>query len=366
MFEPQGHEPSIGGLWRDVLNFLGDRPLSPDLYLPLADAVLPKWAKWTYFLGHGAASLTDDRAELEADVARARIGWRIWTERREDLRAYVEKVVRHQVDDEALEEWWIFDAGGDLDAADISTHGGHDKKRASDFRRQLRLTEEDERILRYHPDMPEPDLDYWRLTWLRWNLHWADDLETLRRLGRKTWQADPRERKLWTPAELQFVNSYFEEQQPYLMGPEKGSIDPFELEVTNAEQGLGFGLDGLRYVMYVFLRAVVIDFADEILERTRRPTARGSVSCIECGTFVGRRALGYGQLYCSDQCKKRAAKRRYRQRIATNTQQPSLAVIVGGAAQLLAAEGAAIEQGAVRRQNMVKTPRQSGVRKSVP
>jgi predicted nucleic acid-binding Zn ribbon protein len=307
-------ERSVGGLWRDVLNFLGDRPVSPDLYLPLADAVLPRWAKWTYFLGHAAASLTHDRAELDADVARARVGWRIWSEQREDLRTYVQKVVRRRVDDELLEEWWIFDAGGELWAADISTHGGGDKKRAEDFRRRLRLTEEDEQILRYHPDMPEQYLDYWLLTWLRWNLRWVDDLEMVRRLGRKTWPADPRERQTWTPGELQFINWYFEEQQPYIISSDEEAIDPFELEVSNGEQGIGFGMDGLRYVMYVFLRAIVIDFVDEILERTRRPTARGSLSCIECGRFVGRRALGYGQLYCSDRCKKRAAKRRYRSR----------------------------------------------------
>lgn len=317
MLEPK---LSLGGLWRDVLNFMDDRPITPDLYLPLADAVLPKWAKWTYFLGHAAASLTTDRAELEADVARGRLGWRIWTERREDLRAYVQSAARRRVDDELLEEWWIFDTGGDLWAADVSTKNGGDKKRADAFRRRLRLTDEDERTLRYHPDMPDPYLDYWLLTWARWNLRWTTDLEMLRRLGRKTWPADLRERQHWTPEELQFVNWYFEEQQPYLISPEEEAIDPFELEVSNGEQGIGFGMDGLRYVMYVFLRAVVIDFVDEILEQARRPTARGSLSCIDCGRFVGRRALGYGQLYCSDRCKKRAAKRRYRRRIAPSAE----------------------------------------------
>ncbi len=317
MVEPQ---LSVGELWRDVLNYLGDRPVSPEGYLPLADAVLPKWARWTYFLGHAAASLTRDRAELEADAARAHLGWRIWTERREDLRAYAQSATRRRVDDELLQGWWILDAGGELWAADISTHGGGDKKRADDFRRRLRLTEEDEQILRFHPDMPEPYLDYWLLTWLRWNLRWADDLEKLRRLARKTWPAEPGERQHWTSEELQFVNWYFEEQQPYLISPEEDRIDPFELEVSNGEQGIGFGMDGLRYLMYVFLRAVVIDFVDEILDRTRRPTARGSLSCIECGRFVGRRALGYGQLYCSDRCKKRAAKRRYRKRVPSNSE----------------------------------------------
>ncbi len=336
---------AVGGLWRDVLNFMGDRPMSPDLYLPLADAVLPKWAKWTYFLGHAAASLTSDRAELEADVAKARIGWRIWTERREDLRAYAQKVVRQRVDDELLEEWWVCDAGGGkLALADFSTKGGDDKY-ASDFRRRMELTKEDERVLRYQPDMQPRYLDYWLLSWTHWNLRWVEDLETVRRLGRKTWPADAQHREHWTPEELQLVNWYFEEQQPYLISSEDDSVDPFALEVSNGEQGIGFGMDGLRYVMYVFLRAVVIDFVDEILERTRRPTARGSLSCIECGTFVGRRALGYGQLYCSNRCKKRAAKRRYRSRIATRVERRALVAIGTGATGERRAAGVAPEGG---------------------
>lgn len=87
-----------------------------------------------------------------------------------------------------------------------------------------------------------------------------------------------------------------------------------ELDTETWDQNLGFGLDGLRYCFVVLMRAAIVDFADEILERNRHPTSRGSLRCVECGLFVGRRALGYGQLYCSDRCKKRAAKRRYRVR----------------------------------------------------
>lgn len=82
----------------------------------------------------------------------------MWTERRENLRAYVQKIVRQPVDDAALERWWIFDAGG-LEA-NFSTKGGVDKRRAHDFRVRMQLCEEDERILLHHPDMREPDLDY--------------------------------------------------------------------------------------------------------------------------------------------------------------------------------------------------------------
>ncbi len=328
MLERQPDQLSLGGLWRDVLNFLGDAPISPDVYLPLADAVAPKWASWTYFLGHAASKLSEDRVELEADVARARIGWRIWTERREELRAFAQNVARHPVDDEMLERWWLFDARGETALWNGSVMGVGDK-RASDFQRRTKLSEEDQLALRYHPDMRDPYSDSWHLAWIHQDLGWTDDLETLRRLARKTWSADPRDRERWTQAELLFVNAFYEEQEPSLTTPdeEPESIDPFELQVWNEEQSLGFGLDGLRYVMYVFMRAVVIDFADSILERTRRPTARGSLSCVECGRFVGRRALGYGQLYCSDRCKKRAAKRRYRQRIGAYRDGPVLRVV---------------------------------------
>lgn len=98
--------------------------------------------------------------------------------------------------------------------------------------------------------------------------------------------------------------------------PDATSIDPFELEILNDEQPLGFGAGPLTEIEIVFMRALVIDFADEILELSKRGNARGSLSCVECGRWVGRRALGYGQLYCSDRCKKRVAKRRYRGRVA--------------------------------------------------
>ena len=164
--------------------------------------------------------------------------------------------------------------------------------------------------------------------WIHWDLEWIADLDTLRRFAAKTWTADPLDRLPWTQDELAFVNAYYEEQQPTLYVPgDPEVIDPFELDVLTADQNLGFGLDGLRYCMYVLMRATVADFADSILERSRRPNARGSLRCVECGLFVGRRALGYGQLYCSDRCKKRAAKRRYRGRLRTAEAGPRLRLL---------------------------------------
>lgn len=124
------------------------------------------------------------------------------------------------------------------------------------------------------------------------------------------------------------MNAYYEEQRPSLYVPDDPEqIDPFELDTMTLDQNLGFGLDGLHYCMYVLMRAALADFADSILERARRPNARGSLRCVECDLFVGRRALGYGQLYCSDRCKKRAAKRRYRGRLRAALVGPRLRVV---------------------------------------
>jgi hypothetical protein len=150
---------------------------------------------------------------------------------------------------------------------------------------------------------------------LRAHLHWLGELEALRKLSTKTWPAEPKQRRGWTPEELDWVNRYYADQAPEVSGHMRnGLIDPMELEAITDEESVGFGTTELQYAMYVLMRATVIDFVDEVLQATRFPRVRGALRCIDCGRFAGRRALGYGQLYCSDRCKKRAAKRRYRRR----------------------------------------------------
>jgi hypothetical protein len=90
MIEQETEQLELGGLWRDVVNFVGTRPVEPAVYLPLLDRVLPRWNGWTYFLGRAAESLVTDRAELQADLARAELGWRLWTQQREGLRQFAE------------------------------------------------------------------------------------------------------------------------------------------------------------------------------------------------------------------------------------------------------------------------------------
>jgi hypothetical protein len=331
VIESEPESLDIGGLWRDVVNFIGDRLVEPSMYLPLLDAVLPRWGAWTYFLGHAATNITKDRPELEADTARALLGWRLWTEQREGLRKFAETAAKRPVGDHELEAWWIRDERGEHQRWSSYLLG---IEQAPAFARLTGLTADDERIIDDHPEIPEAGRRRrkrkhdWLVSWINTDLAWTTDLKALRTLAEKTWTADPHDRRPWTQDELEFVNGYYEEQQPSLYVPgDPEQIDPFELDTMTMEQNLGIGLDGLRYCMYVLMRAVMADFADSILERTRRPSSRGSIRCVECGLFVGRRALGYGQMYCSDRCKKRAAKRRYRGRLRATRTGPRLRIV---------------------------------------
>lgn len=310
-------DKGLGTLWRDVVNFLGDREITPADWLPLCDGVLPKWDEWPGYIGGAAGWLTSNRVEIENAVAENQIGWRLWTERRDRLRAYAQKLARRPVTDDELQRWWLEGEGGEFAAWDATVYGmGAAKERK--LQAILELSEEEDRILRFRPwHKTEKYSAGWIVGQLHRHLDWIEDLDALRRLARKTWPADVRRREGWTQGELQWVNRWYQDQQPLLMVPnEEGLVDPFELEIWNDEQHIGFGMSDFSALVEVLMRATVIDFADEILEPRKRGNARGSLSCVECGQFVGRRALGYGQLYCSARCKKRVAKRRYRGRIA--------------------------------------------------
>ena len=282
-----------GQLWRSVINFVGEDPITPALYLPLLDHVAAGGDRWSYFIGRMADKLREDRRDIEEQVARTALGYRIWTERRLALARWA------RVGPEDLEDWWLHGR---------PTVQDHDRQRQ--FVKTVGLTAAD--LALFEEDVGRG----WErivIPRLRNNLISLAHLEILRTLARKTWPADPRDRVGWTEDELGMVNYFYGEQEPGLFGRERGGVyDPFELEVISVEGSLGFGMGDLTYCLYVVLRATVIDFADDLLHASQFPRARGSLRCIECGQFVGRRAFGYGQLYCEDRCKKRAAKRRYR------------------------------------------------------
>lgn len=299
----------LGALWRDVVNFLGDEPVTPARLLPLLDSVAPRWAGAHHFMQFVARHVADqsERGELESEIACATIGWRLWREERDAPWRWMQATSRRPVQLRDLYDWWL---DGQWSAMAVEQ-----QSEVKSFLKAIRWTpEERSRIDVMRRTRGDKEVLVYRL---RENLGWLGELEQLRALARTTWGDVDRRRVRWTSDDLDWVNGYYAEQQPYVVAEAADDeVDPFALRTISGEQGLGMGLDGLAYCMTVLMRAVVIDFVDDLLETTRFPQARGSMRCIECGLFVGRRALGYGQLYCTDRCKKRAAKRRYRDRRA--------------------------------------------------
>jgi hypothetical protein len=295
----------IGGLWREVVNFLGPKPVVPDLLLSLLDTVVPRWAGWTYFLGQLSKKLVDqDQSDLVFEVECTRIGYRLWVEQRTALARWASAGEDAQLTEDQLAHWWL---GGKRDIQVVD-----EEERLPQFLELMKLFADERAIIDRLRHQNGHGLVIYRL---REHLGWLTELQTLRELSTKTWSADPRQRRGWTPDELSWVNRYYADQASEVWAETRnGLIDPMELESISDEDSLGFGMTELQYAMYVLMRATVIDFVDELLRATRFPRVRGSLRCIDCGRFAGRRALGYGQLYCSDRCKKRAAKRRYRTR----------------------------------------------------
>jgi len=302
-------ELATGGLWRDVVNFAGPSP-APAVFLPLLDAIAPKWGRWTHFTGMMADVLhtPEHRDQIEEEVAWAEMGYRLWTDHRNAIAGWARASSREPVTEDEIEVWWL---GGQrqLLIVEEQTH-------LRTFLRRVPFTPHERILIDAKLASGERPLLIYRI---REHLDWIGQLSGLNEIAQKTWPADPDQQHGWTEDDLAFVNAYYQEQSPSLMADEHhGTCDPAELESVSFEAGMGMGGSiALSYCMYVLMRAAVIDFADELLETTRLPSARGSMRCIECDLFVGRRALGYGQLYCGSTCKKRAAKRRYRARERT-------------------------------------------------
>lgn len=298
-----------GALWRDVVNFLEERPASPDEYLPLVEFILDGWSGG--YFDSVAKHLRDPRCrdEIEQSVRLARIGFTIWRDRRDGLRTWAGQREEGPLTEEELEGWWFSDSRGPLAVDEM--------ERVDEFLRDVALDPAGLAGLDAWID-GAPSRKAQRHELLVFRLHehlqWTHELETLRALARKTWPADRQDRIPWTQAEYRLVSSYYADQQPDLEASSGNGpgIDPFALRAVLTEQELGFGAPELHYPMYIIMRAAMIDFMEGILDHARFPQARGSLQCIECGVFVGRHALGYGQLYCDVVCKRRAAKRRYR------------------------------------------------------
>lgn len=301
-----------GTLWRDVVNFLGDEEITPQHYLPLIEIMAERHAGDGYFLQWLTKNLTDpkDRADLDRDLRYAAIGHQIITQQRETLLRWASTAEGGPYDGDLVGDWWRnIEKGTTVSNLDMRVldHG-------EALLALLQLDPDDKAFVEADREGLKRRAYHLPITWLRQHHHWAIDLEILGDLAYETWPADSANRQLWTAGELGIVEEYYSEQQPALAheGDADKGIDPYAVRPVNREQSLGMGMGELSYCMYVILRSAYIDFMDEILEHSRFPQVRGSLRCIECGTFVDRRALGYGQLYCGDTCKKRAAKRRYR------------------------------------------------------
>jgi hypothetical protein len=293
----------IGDFWKVVVNCLGDRPITSDVYVPLIESVLLPFESWTELTYTQAKFFRTDtgRRRILADVARARLAEALWADHQRVLLGWARGQVRISLD--ALRRAWFSASLGryHLDLWD----------RAEELFRALPLTTEDRLVLLHYPGNrlnvgPTTVADLIR------DLKWIGELDNLRRIARKAWPARRTAMDGWDEADLAFVNGHYRWQDPELTPSTPPPFDPQELFVWNGSPSHPNGGDGLAAVMLALVHTAVVDLADELIETGRRP-ARGSLSCLECGKFVGRSALGVGQLYCDVRCKRRAAKRRNRE-----------------------------------------------------
>ena len=308
------HEEAImtGAIWRDVVNFLGDDEVTPHHYLPLIEMMAERHSGDGYFLQWRNKNLTDprERAKLDRDLRYAAIGHDIMKNQLDALVKWSSTAEGGPYEESFVINWWQnVLKGAKGDSLDV-----HALDHVEELFELLQLAPADNAFIEAEREKLKCNRHFIVIDWLRRHHHWAIDLEVLSDLAYKTWPAEKDDRQVWDDADLGIVNAYYSEQQPNLMydGDSDKGIDPFAVRQVMHEQSLGIGIGELSFCMYVILRSAYIDFMDEILEHSKFPQTRGSLRCVECGTFVGRRALGYGQLYCGDTCKKRAAKRRYR------------------------------------------------------
>src|SRR5688500_1170349 len=172
----------VGGLWRDVVNFLGREPIVPDILIPLLHSVVPRWAGWTYFLGQLSQKLINphDRDDLANAVARARIGYRLWVEEQDQLAKWAAIGQGEQPTNDQLAGWWL---GGHRDVLILD-----EEKRLTQFLELMKFATEEHAIIDPLISHDGPGLAIYRL---REHLHWLNELETLRELSAKTWPAEP-------------------------------------------------------------------------------------------------------------------------------------------------------------------------------
>ncbi|MEQ9151056.1 MAG: hypothetical protein RLO06_06150 [Parvibaculum sp.] len=293
-----------GGLWRDVVNELGEVTISPDMYLPVLESIASRWNSATSHFKFVERKLRESRRREDVlePLERARLGYGVWKTRRSELRTWVNARRSDAGLTEAeLESWWF----GEANVVWLSGDHGREFLDAvvgpTIPHREVLVHDLEE-----YGDVP--------LDWFRINLRYCKDLERLREMARKTWPADVAERRRWSWADFDWINRWLDLMAPALREPEShvDFVDPSLLEVALVGGQLPLGSDDLSYCLQVLIRDSLADFITELTWANAYPRHKGALRCAECARFVGRNALGYGQRYCSSTCKKRASKRRQR------------------------------------------------------
>lgn len=300
-----------GEVWRAVVNFLGNARVTPELYMFLiqymAGRPTPPWS----YLDRlpGLLVRERDRSDLVRDVRMATIAFWLWETQSDAIYQWANRSRHGPFDLSEVDNWWFSSRSSHVLNRD-------ERERWDEFLAAVNLSSDDLEFLQWV--VGNSKLQDMLVTYLRMDLPWITDLEILRDLARKTWPADLRAREMWQDYEFSLIREHYADQQLELeeIEPGDGGVNPFSLRPIPYEGGLGVGLWGLGFPMTILIRSATIDFMEEILDHSRFPGIRGSLRCEECGLYAARRNVGYGQLYCSETCKKRAAKRRYRARIS--------------------------------------------------
>ena len=298
-----------GALWRFVVNFWTAQPQAPESLLPLIVAI--RGLGVSGFIERLDSQLDDARflEELREEWLFACAGFRVWTQQQDTIVAWARRS-EWGFDAETVAQWWLY---GD-ESSELVVHAN---ERGAELLPELDFGPYQDvvnaRLQRLTARGRGADVVAGNvLTHLRWCLPWLMELNGLTDLAQRTWSPHPSNPKIWTSDDVAFVDEYYRDQELVLVAPAEEAIDPFTLVPLKVEQGVGFGPTGLRYCWLVVMRATIIDFMDEILDYGRFHGIRVTLRCVECGEFAPRNPRGYGQLYCSTRCKKRAAKRRYR------------------------------------------------------
>lgn len=140
------------------------------------------------------------------------------------------------------------------------------------------------------------------------------DLYLFRSAALKTW-GEPNQMHPWSKAEFGVINSHFKDCVYELDAPESAKgIDPETIKFSRLGFQPALGENDASLVFRCIMTEFSWDFVDELLDYNKFKSTKGSAVCNECGQMFPKSFYGRQQIYCSIQCKRRAAKRRQRER----------------------------------------------------